>query len=106
VALFRAATGLGVVAALVALVALIWHEVLDLAFLLMLLGSVNWLHEPEDRHSRVAIVIAGALSFVVGICAAVLLRHAESGFSRDVACTAIGALAGSQVYAAVTRRRP
>lgn len=105
-ALLRAAAGLGVSVVLISFAAFIWHDVVELSLGLMLLGSVHWLYEPNDRHSRAAIVAAGGLSLVIAVGAVVLLRDAQAEFSRMVACAGLAALAGSQVYAAITRRRP
>lgn len=97
--------GFGISAALVTFVALVWHDVVEIALGCILLGSIGWLHGPNDRYNRTAIVVSGGLSFVVGIGAAVLLRDGRADFSRYVACAALGALAGSQSYAAITRHR-
>lgn len=104
-ALLRAATGFNVGTAVVCLLALMRREVLDLALVLLLLGSIRWLHEPDDAHSGAATVGGGAVSLVVGIGAAVIWRQPGAGFARDVAFAALGTLAGSQAYAAVTRSR-
>lgn len=104
-ALIRSATGFGVSVALVAFVSLIWHDVVDLALFLILMCSVDWLHESKDRHHKVAAVVSGCLSVVIGVGAVILLGGGPADFSRDVACAALGVLAGSQIYAAITRRR-
>lgn len=103
VALRRAATGLGVSAALVAVVGLVWREGLDLALPVLVAGCVQWLHEPDDRHHRSASWTGGAATLAVVAAGVVLFRDAPQDFSRDVACAALGALAGSQTYAAITR---
>ncbi|WP_250010001.1 hypothetical protein [Actinoplanes sp. M2I2] len=103
-ALHRAATGLGVSAAMFALVGLVWREGLEGAFPLLLGGSLLWLHESDDRHHTSAALAAGAVALAVVVGVAVLFRHAPTDFSHDVAGAAVGAMAGSQVYAAVTRR--
>ncbi len=104
VALRRAATGLGVSAAMVAIVGLLWREGLDLALPFLVAGCVQWLHEPDDRHHRAASWIGGAVTLAVLATGVVLFRDAQQDFSHDVAWAALGALAGSQTYAAITRR--
>ena len=103
-ALHRAATGLGVSAAMLALVGLVWREGLEGAFPLLIFGSLLWLHESDDRHHKSAALAAGAVALAVVVGVAVLFRHAPPDFSRNVAGAALGAMAGSQIYAAVTRR--
>jgi thiol:disulfide interchange protein len=104
-ALLRAATGLGVSVVLISFVAFVWHDVVELSLGLMFLGSVHWLHEPNDRHSKAAIVVAGGLSLVIAVGAVALLRDTQAEFSRMVGCAGLAALVGSQVYAAISRRR-
>jgi hypothetical protein len=101
----RAATGFGVWSVLITVSALVWREVLDLALGFLLLGSIWWLHKSDDAHSRAAAVVGGGVSLLVGFGAAAIWRQPEADFSRDVAFAALGVLAGSQAYAAVTRRR-
>ncbi|MEV0811397.1 hypothetical protein [Micromonospora sp. NPDC050200] len=104
-ALFRSATGFGVSVALVAFVTLVWHDAVDLALPSILMSSVGWLHESKDRRHKVAAVVSGGLSAVVAVGAVILLGGGPPDFSRDVACAALGVLAGSQIYAAITRRQ-
>ncbi|MEV6595561.1 hypothetical protein AB0M36_01700 [Actinoplanes sp. NPDC051346] len=104
VAPHRAATGLGVCAALFALVGLIWRDALELAFPLLILGSLRWLYQSNDRRHRSAILAAGAVALAIATGIAVLFQHAPTDFSRDVAGAALAAWASSQAYAAITRR--
>ena len=103
-ALHRAATGLGVAAAACALLGSVWTDGLRLAFPFLILGSLRWLHDSDDRRHGPAILSAAAVALAVVVGVAVLFRHAPPDFAHDVAGAALGALAGSQIYAAVTRR--
>ncbi|MEU8284061.1 hypothetical protein AB0C01_06955 [Micromonospora sp. NPDC048905] len=103
-ALFRSATGFGVSVAIVSFVALVWPDAVELALSSILISSVGWLHESKDHRHRVAAVVSGGLSAVVALGAVILLGGGPPDFSRDVACAALGVLAGSQIYAAITRR--
>ncbi|HEX8343777.1 MAG TPA: hypothetical protein VF657_03385 [Actinoplanes sp.] len=102
-ALRRAVSGLGICAVMIAVCSLVWREVLDLALTFMIAESVYSLYNSDDRHRRAALLAGGVVAVVVGVGLSLLLEQ-ETDFARDVACAGLSALAGSQVYAAVTRR--
>lgn len=104
VVLIRAATGFGLVTAMVAVVGLLWPGIADLALIAVVFGGVRWMYEREDRHSTWAAITGGVTAVLAAIAAAMLLHQGQATFSTDVAYAALGVLAGSQVYAAVTRR--
>jgi hypothetical protein len=102
-ALTRAITGIGLGTAFIALLGLAWPDALAYAPVTLALGAVQWLHEPTDRRSGAAVAAGGATVVIVSVGSAVVLQAVDTSLARAVACVALGAIAGSQVYAAVTR---
>ena len=103
-ALRRACTGLGLCVALLSIIGLLWRDALEMTSLFVILTSLFFLYAPEDRHSRTAILAASTVSIAIGVGLTLLLQPDEPAWSRDVACAALAAFAGSQIYAVCTRR--
>lgn len=95
VALRRAVIGAGLAAAACLAITLLGHPITRFLDATILIWAIVALYSGDDRHCRVAAASAAIIAALIWLGAATL--HAGP------AGAALGALAGSQVYAQVTR---
>jgi hypothetical protein len=99
VTLRRATIGAGLALATCQLISTLGHPVGDFVDATVLTWSVAALHSRSDRHSRTAVVAAAATAAIGWLAATPVLGD---GLPAHVARTALGVLAGSQIYALIT----
>ncbi|GIE87636.1 hypothetical protein [Actinoplanes regularis] len=100
VALRRAAIGAGLALAVCLLIGAVGRPIGSLLEPTVIIWSVGALYSGFDRHRRLACAAAGTTAVLLWLGVGQVLN---AGLPGHVTRTAVGILAGSQVYALVTR---
>ncbi|MFI1988550.1 hypothetical protein [Actinoplanes sp. NPDC020271] len=100
VALRRAAVGAGLAAAACVVISLAGHPTGAFADVTVLTWSTIALFSADERHSRIAVTAAAVTALLLWLGTAPIV---DAGVPGHVARALLGAAAGSQVYALVTR---
>ena len=101
----RVAAGLGVAAAVHAVVGFFWPWVLGVSGGLMLVIALSWLDQPGDRRRWTALPVGCGVALLAGVAATLLLPRGGDAFASQLTIAALAALPAGQAYALVTRRR-